>query len=846
MGSGILRRCLLATTPDPELKEEVMIERRTKHHGFLLFLVVILLSVLVSACGVDDPTGKTTQTVAGVVSGSTATIGMKLCTSCHSAQTEDWLTSKHANVDPVGNLYSRGIPTMGLLLVGDCVRCHDPQGDSGQLVASYTGNTVRPVVGCESCHGGGDVHYAAGGAGYIGFATLPAAVIGTTSTVSASAQFRTCTSCHELLDRLDPASTTTATTSPHDTGGAFPINAGQSITDTHFATPGDWSGTDALDITGYAMDYSSEKVCTNCHNPHKAPDQNREWAQSAHGDMNGVKTDYWSGAWAHYDWSQSNRAACQRCHTTSGFAAYADALRTGDLARATGISDGAIKVIATATTPSWKPEMLQCWGCHTDNKGTRRNPGQRTTDYGYVSSGKTYAIASYTYPDVADSNICMTCHTGRESGETLLGLNDSKLLAAGAISVFNFASSGFINSHYLTGGGTVFTATGFEFPGRDYENLSSYRHEQIGTAALPFSGSGGPCVGCHMSRPGGNGDHLFLPVTRSSTTIGHIDGIASEVCIYCHTVSGAGGLEDLINERKEEFEEAIEATAYVVGANLDMFFMEAYPYWYQLRTRTAYDGAYVTVNKGSAAVSGTLSIWSAGTTSVAVGSDYFKVNDDGGLYKIVGATSNSLTLESAYQGASGAGLAYTIVRGGSAGGIRNWLTLSAVRTSAGTVATGKNSYTVTGTGTAWITSGVVPGPTGDRLILDFDKNSYEIASVDSETQLTLASKPSATTSGATYNIAAADTDTSGNTSGRYNMGTAFNLNLLAHDPGAYVHNRIYTKRLLYDSIDWADDNLMNYSTGATLNALSSVAKYKVGAIKYLLPNGVLGISAERP
>jgi hypothetical protein len=97
--------------------------------------------------------------------------------------------------------------------------------------------------------------------------------------------------------------------------------------------------------------------------------------------------------------------------------------------------------------------------------------------------------------------------------------------------------------------------------------------------------------------------------------------------------------------------------------------------------------------------------------------------------------------------------------------------------------------------------------------------------------------------------AATDTDTTGNTTGRYNLGAAYNLNLLEHDPGGYAHNRIYAKRLLYDSIDWADDNLLNYSVGNTLNTavIDGVAPvWKAGAIKYLLPNGILGIAAERP
>jgi hypothetical protein len=44
--------------------------------------------------------------------------------------------------------------------------------------------------------------------------------------------------------------------------------------------------------------------------------------------------------------------------------------------------------------------------------------------------------------------------------------------------------------------------------------------------------------------------------------------------------------------------------------------------------------------------------------------------------------------------------------------------------------------------------------------------------------------------------------TGGLTAGMYTMGAAFNFNLLWHDYGAYAHNRIYAKRLIFDSIDW--------------------------------------------
>ncbi|MDZ4184072.1 MAG: hypothetical protein U1D97_03710 [Desulfuromonadales bacterium] len=41
------------------------------------------------------------------------------------------------------------------------------------------------------------------------------------------------------------------------------------------------------------------------------------------------------------------------------------------------------------------------------------------------------------------------------------------------------------------------------------------------------------------------------------------------------------------------------------------------------------------------------------------------------------------------------------------------------------------------------------------------------------------------------------------------IGAGHNFNYLHHEPGAYAHNRFYTKRLIFDSIDWLDNNSMD-------------------------------------
>ena len=55
--------------------------------------------------------------------------------------------------------------------------------------------------------------------------------------------------------------------------------------------------------------------------------------------------------------------------------------------------------------------------------------------------------------------------------------------------------------------------------------------------------------------------------------------------------------------------------------------------------------------------------------------------------------------------------------------------------------------------------------------------------------------------------------------GANTMGAAFNYNLLKHDPGAYAHNRIYAKRLIYDSISWL---IYGNLIGSIVNAIDNL------------------------
>ena len=70
------------------------------------------------------------------------------------------------------------------------------------------------------------------------------------------------------------------------------------------------------------------------------------------------------------------------------------------------------------------------------------------------------------------------------------------------------------------------------------------------------------------------------------------------------------------------------------------------------------------------------------------------------------------------------------------------------------------------------------------------------------------------------------------------MGAAFNFNLLQHERGAYAHNMIYAKRLVYDSIDYLDNGVLDGSVAATINGLATLnATQKASALGYLAPSG---------
>ena len=519
-----------------------------RHKGMFLLIALALTALLAGCWGSEKSTSLEVSGGGTVLAGATA-VGIDKCHNCHAATAVGgvgifaaWEESRHGNLDNTFDSWDNALGTTNYhgfrttSTSASCIPCHNPNGDDVNLpfyLSTNTdplANTARNVVGCEACHGGGSLHF---GVGPIGGPKL--AIYAVAASTGQSSQYNTCTGCHN--------------DSHHDTS-SYRI-----IGDTHTDNASRAVGSD---IQGYVIRKASDTACVDCHNPHSANmsasgSPNRQWKASAHGDFAGE-------GWKHYDWKQSNRASCQRCHTTTGLINYLTSPTTYAPA------NNVFSWTSNVTTDN-SSEMLYCYGCHTNYYGGLRDPGAITASYTGVSPEPVF-------PDVEGSNICMACHTGRENGDSI------------KVSTARFDNASFINSHYLTAGATLFTTSGYEYGTLSYANASSFKHDKIGLTTAPGTGSNGPCVGCHMTSPTDandqtQGKHRFLPVTE---TAGVITAITSANCASsgCHT--GASALTASGLETEKEY--ALNALA-ALDNQLRVrgfYFVNSHPYFFTVPT----------------------------------------------------------------------------------------------------------------------------------------------------------------------------------------------------------------------------------------------------------------------
>lgn len=385
-----------------------------------------------------------------------------------------------------------------------------------------------------------------------------------------------------------------------------------------------------LDSAGYAVLRGTpyESKCNWCHNPHNnnLTEQHMEWAESGHGEPK-------APPFRNYDFktrgtdnavpATSTATDCVRCHTATGYINFVTSNFT-DISPwgAYRNSNGTVKIdpVSKAVVPIGnQKQVIYCNVCH--DKGN--NPVATGVSYGYArrSVPKVTAYYNYsvnvsgakirlnatkeaTYPnivarfdDLNTSNICMGCHVGRESGDTLQALGSELAIVSATDTLFKNVS--FINSHYLTAGATLFRKSGYEFPGRNYEDDAGYKHKSIGSGNSFGTGNDGPCVTCHLqSGAPSSSRHSFMPVKKETVTGASdlpidqpITEILSPKCANCH-FAGSGttfdGTAVSLQGIKTRYRAALAALEVALVQYRSIYFFNAHPYFYA----TPYDPDY--------------------------------------------------------------------------------------------------------------------------------------------------------------------------------------------------------------------------------------------------------------
>lgn len=304
-----------------------------------------------------------------------------------------------------------------------------------------------------------------------------------------------------------------------------------------------FSGGSSL-VTGkaaYVAPYDAN-TCRVCHNPHDMTSVigiNKQWAESGHGNAA-------ADPWSHYPWRTKARNACSRCHTAGGFRSY----MTNNLVQPSSV------IFGKYTTGH---ETLGCKGCHTDYSWKRLSSDSNVTFALFSTPYKTSSAGiPRTFPALqGDSNICIPCHAGLESGESV------------KTAVADYTNASFKNSHYLAAAGVFYQKAGFHYYTSAAKMTNTWNHGNLGvnnyvTSAGQATGNNGPCVACHM-----NGSHTLDAIAVAKTT-------GATGCYGCH---GGEDMALLNEEEKANFDCGMDFFTFNLNAN-GMYYNTVYPYFY--------------------------------------------------------------------------------------------------------------------------------------------------------------------------------------------------------------------------------------------------------------------------
>ncbi len=629
---------------------------------------------------------------------------------------------------------------------------HDFAGNSGGTLEVYPGTDL--IVSATGYKADGTVGYEGAVTHLTISAGQPASVSITLNPPVVKAENQPCQSCHETTRDITGQNLVASykqsghytndswTTGLPKNGASLPGCAGCHGTQHNDTTPATSGRCAECHIASISLKHSVtgtstgarpamylaaeyKNGCSVCHEPHNplngiGKDERKAWAGSAHGDINGV-------AWSAEDFQAPGQAACQRCHTATGFKSFVAnnyAAQTASL------------FSATETTR----EVLACDACHTDNNFKVRTAPAFTTPY----SANGPINQSNLIPDVGESNLCIPCHTGRAAQADIEAVTD-------------FTNVSFKNPHYLPAAGIMYMKIGFI-------NFTSM------TAKVP--GSTTVTYGLNYSLP-------TLLATNGKTAKGGVDPI------YGGVLGGVGSAHRGLGTPTTRGGETWMADPAVYGlwetkgpcvtchVNADIAKMPTFAAYTTAGTLFYNSAKYGAIPKVRAGGGHSLSATSPDTARQVCIPCH---NDEGGLSNPATAPEEKLAEAKPYYNA----------------------------------------------GLAVITTLLAKAP----FNIEFDNAVY----------------PYFFKKGLAHTSANAVKDwtcgTGNQLFGKKTMGAAYNLKLLTTDYAGYVHGRSYSQRLIFDSIDFLDDGVMNLSTADTLLAINpTLFVSKTNTLAWLYKSG---------
>jgi len=447
-----------------------------------------------------------------------------------------------------------------------------------------------------------------------------------------------------------------------------------------------------------------------------------------------------------------------RCHNAKGFIAAVN---------------NPSKVVQGTVLPA--PQMITCDACHTNAPlGILRSlPGTKATAFAtYTTSTKGYPFAPNNklnlakkpyYPDVAGSNLCIVCHSGTTEGSSATSPGMSDPYFANSTSAIRLKKTTTITQHNMPAAAVMYVKFGFTNLSTGAAGVPSAAY----IASLTSDLDGGGITSTH--RKFGTSaivsDSHFSASNPAPATF-QING----PCAVCHVTGSHSYKIDqaAITAVCNHCHTSENGNDITTIASFQANFLDPQQEVY----RNAIALGVSIVNNKVAAYNATLT-----STPNALG--YSTTNPLKFLIGIDPMTSSQ----------PGKLVFFKYMLDGTNG-------------------TSNTPYNADGT--IWVSSPTTTSPvyaapgTANANYLAANASSYPYYSSD-------------WTNAA---IALGYSQTAGDAGYTKFMGAISNLAFFAKDNGGFAHARTYVRRLIYDSVDFLDDGVLNMSVGTSAKALS--------------------------